>query len=124
MIIEDNDDFRDLAELWLSSSFEVQACATGDIAIQEFRAAQSLGRPFDLVICDFSMPEKDGQMTCQALRDEERTWGKTPFVFLSGEREERITPDIMDRLRIRESLRKPISFAELIESVGRIVGDK
>lgn len=68
LIVEDNDDTRELWELVLSSAGAVVTSAPAcDAALAVFRPGA-----FDLVLCDIAMPGKNGLDCIRAIRERER----------------------------------------------------
>ncbi len=65
LVVDDDDDIRDLVEKLLASAgYAVESAPDGRAALRAFHA-----RPCDLVVLDISMPELDGFETLERLRD-------------------------------------------------------
>jgi DNA-binding response OmpR family regulator len=102
--------------------YVVDACRTGDDAIQQATAIA-----YELIVLDWMLPEKDGLSVCRELR---RLGSRTPIVMLTarGEVGERVTaldagaddyvtkPFHLDELlaRIRALLRRGSSLPEVV----------
>lgn len=80
LIADDEVDLLDLLELYLTENYQVELfrAENGKIAIEMIDQQG----PFDLVICDFNMPEKNGADVYTHLRS---LYPKTPFIVLSSE---------------------------------------
>jgi CheY-like chemotaxis protein len=77
LIIEDDEEIRDLLESLLTrQGYEVATAANGKQGVAEFQAA-----PFDLVITDIIMPEKDG---IEAIMDLRRGRPDLKLIAISG----------------------------------------
>ena len=78
--VEDEDDIRLLTRMILESvgGYEVESCASG-------RAAVETSRKFlpDLLILDVMMPEMDGPMTLEAIRQTPEC-ATTPVIFMTA----------------------------------------
>lgn len=72
LIVDDNDDFREMLKLRLSSFAHCDTAADGDEAIRMFGFALRSNAPYDLIFLDLNMPVLDGFQTIAAIRDAER----------------------------------------------------
>lgn len=112
LLVEDDDDIREVAELALSSSggFEVATCGSG---AEAHDAAAEFGP--DLVLLDVMMPEVDGMTVLDELRDDPET-ASIPVVFLTA----RAQPDEVEQYRDRgvaDVIVKPFDPVELPDRV-------
>jgi response regulator RpfG family c-di-GMP phosphodiesterase len=78
LIAEDDDDLREVISFLISSNYDIQVFQ----AINGENAIDILQRdgPFDLVICDYNMPKKNGGDVYLALR---QINPQTPFILVS-----------------------------------------
>jgi CheY-like chemotaxis protein len=67
----------------------------------------------NLIICDFSMPELNGEFLRRELQ-RENTTAHIPFIFLSGSVQEDIQPGITQLL-------KPVSVGDLLKAIQMIL---
>lgn len=79
LIIDDNHELRDMLKDLLSmKGYTVITAATGEDGIHKAESDTP-----DLIICDVSMPEKDGFAVLKEVRENPST-EKVPFVFLTA----------------------------------------
>ena len=81
LIVDDSSSFRDTLRADLTAAGH-QACeaAHGEEGLRRFRTEG----PFDLIICDVNMPERDGLSMAEAIRAEP-SGRATPIFVLSAE---------------------------------------
>lgn len=60
---------------------EVTVCRDGGAAIEQIRAAVAAGRPFDLVVSDVRMPDRNGYEVFRAVKE---TNPATPVILMTG----------------------------------------
>lgn len=84
LIIEDNTDIREnLEELLELCDYEVVTAENGAIGVEKFHTENP-----QLIICDVSMPVKNGYEVFAELRPSLATY-KVPFIFLTASAQER-----------------------------------
>lgn len=116
LIIEDDDEVRDLLESLLArEGHEVETAANGKRGVAAF-----LARPFDLVITDIIMPEKDG---IEAIMDLRRGRPGLKLIAISGGG--RVEPDnylhSAQLLGADRTLRKPFSNEAIVAAVADLL---
>jgi DNA-binding NtrC family response regulator len=76
--------------------------------------------PFDLVLTDLNMP---GNPRLELLREERRKWPGIPLIVITGVPS---LPTAIEsiRLGIADYLLKPVSYRDLLASVGRVLGQR
>jgi CheY-like chemotaxis protein len=79
--VEDEDDIRQITKLVLESigGFEVESCSSGHAALEKVQDFAP-----DLIILDVMMPEMDGPMTLEALRNLS-TAAAIPVIFMTAQ---------------------------------------
>ncbi len=117
LIIEDDDEIRGLLEHLLArAGYDVATAANGKRGVEAF-----LARPFDLVITDIIMPEKDG---IEALIDLRRGRPDLKVIAISGGG--RAEPESYlhsaQLLGANRTLRKPFSNAAIMAAVKELIG--
>jgi DNA-binding response OmpR family regulator len=115
LIVDDDDTICSLVALILT-----QAGHTA-IAVQNGRdAARLLHRePYDLVITDILMPERDGLETIMALRREKK---QVPVIAMSGmSRDAPLYLEVAKKLGAVRTLAKPFTGPELVALVNGVL---
>ena len=112
LVIEDNDDFRNLALLWFQSyGIEVEGAANGVQGLALQRA-----RPADVIVTDIFMPEMEGIETIHDLR---REFPEAKIIAMSG-RDPLMNFDVFEVARqvgAVKTFNKPFKFEDLIAAV-------
>lgn len=75
LIVDDNPEIVDLISAFLEGVGEIENANNGRQAVEKFRSAIGLGRPFDLVCMDIKMPVKDGHSAVAEIRRIEEEGG-------------------------------------------------
>lgn len=75
LIVEDDFIARRLIKEILSSFGECDIAIDGQEAVQAFRLALDDRKPYDLITMDIMMPNMDGQMALQKIREMEKERG-------------------------------------------------
>ena len=123
LIIDDNRANLDILGTMLSSwGIESRTCSTAETAVQ-------LGsEPFDLIICDLSMPDGDGLEILDRMRNE-RSSGRAiipPILMIPPETPFHMPPD-SDYLGVKAIVSKPVKprhLWECLQEVFPVVGQK
>jgi DNA-binding response OmpR family regulator len=112
LIIEDDDEVRDFLESVLSrAGHEIASAANGRTGIQVFRS-----RPFDLVITDIIMPEKDGIETIMDMKREQRDL-KVLAISGGGRAEPDNYLESARLLGADATMKKPFTHQEMLETI-------
>ena len=116
LFIDDSADARAIGRAtFRSTGHEVTEATNGVEGMRLYRE-----RPFDLVVTDIFMPEKDGLQTIQELRHE---FGDVRIIAISGGSVE--TPGdylpLAKRLGANEVFHKPINVGALREAAERVL---
>jgi len=120
LVIDDNDEIRDLIrEILESAGYEVVDATNGDEGIKAYRAA-----PTDLVITDMIMPEKEGLETMVELR---REFPDVKIIAMSGDGfEEPMT--YLDGARLIGgalcTFAKPFNVSDFLQTVKELLPEK
>jgi type II secretory ATPase GspE/PulE/Tfp pilus assembly ATPase PilB-like protein/DNA-binding response OmpR family regulator len=111
LLVDDDEDFRNLASIILKSAdYQIEQATDGIEAIVTLKNSS-----FDLILSDIDMPGLDGFTMLQALQSKNMT---TPLIFLTGN-------DSMDKeekgyeLGAMDYIRKPISKSSFLKRIER-----
>lgn len=107
LIVEDELELADLYRDWLSDEYTVRIAATGAEAMDKIDSA------IDVAILDRQVPDKSGDEILHAIED--RGYSCQAIMVTAVEPDFDIIP-----LPFDEYLTKPISCAELVETVDRV----
>jgi CheY-like chemotaxis protein len=118
LIIDDDEQLRSLlSQILERAGYAVQEAENGAIGIKMFQE-----HPFDLVITDLIMPEKEGVETIMELR---RQFPQVPLIAMSGGG--RTGPHdyltLAKQLGARRTLPKPFSREEILQVVREALDD-
>jgi two-component system chemotaxis response regulator CheY len=75
LIVDDDELGRELMSQYLEGVAVCEMAENGLKAVDMFRAAFEGGEPYDLIILDILMPEKDGHAAAKEIRQIEKEWG-------------------------------------------------
>ncbi len=82
LLAEDGEDNQRLISFHLGKAgAEVTVAANGALALEQLRAAERAGTPFDLLVSDMQMPEMDGYTLARTLR---KSGSTIPIVALTA----------------------------------------
>jgi CheY-like chemotaxis protein len=116
LIIEDDNEVREFLQSVLErAGYETHTAANGFEGVQVFRS-----RPFDLVITDIIMPEKDG---IETIMDMKREQGDLRVLAISGGG--RAEPDnYLESARLLgadATMKKPFTNQEILATVEQLL---
>jgi DNA-binding response OmpR family regulator len=116
LLIEDHERLRELLTTALSAAgHSVVGAEDGDIGLDAFRAHG----PFDLVITDIVMPNREGIGTILALKQV----SDVPIIAMSGGGRSVGSDDALDSARLlgaTTTISKPFALREMIEMIESI----
>lgn len=124
LLVEDNEDDRDLALLAFRQAkapYELSAVADGEQALQALLPEDDTGQgenAIDLVLLDLKLPKIDGLEVLRRVRAHPRT-RYLPVVILTSSLER---TDVVEGYRYGANsyLRKPVDFMEFVELAATI----
>ncbi|MFA4995617.1 MAG: response regulator transcription factor [Patescibacteria group bacterium] len=109
LLIDDDESIRNFLKSALESEcFEVDLAEDG-----EKGSFLSRTNDYDVIICDYSLPKKNGQQICEEIRKDEKD---TPILMLSVEGESQMKADLLN-IGADDYLTKPFSLEELLARV-------
>jgi signal transduction histidine kinase/DNA-binding response OmpR family regulator len=121
LVVDDNAvNRRILREMLLHWRMQPSVVASGAAAIVEMLHAAHADTPFPLVILDGMMPEMDGFMVVEQIREHAELSGATVMMLTSG-----MPPGAAARcteLGVASYLTKPVTQAELIDAILIAIG--
>ena len=112
LIIDDEEDMRDLVQIYLENSgYRCYQAASATVAYDVLEQEQ-----IDLVILDIMMPEGDGYAVCKTIR----SFSQVPIIFLSAKGEEW---DKVKALQLGgdDYIVKPFSPGELVARIAAVL---
>jgi CheY-like chemotaxis protein len=118
LLIDDDDQFRTLLRKMLEKAGykDIEEANDGSVGVKLFRQ-----RPFDLVITDIIMPDKEGIETIIELTGD---YPQLKIIAMSGGG--RVGPqdylETAKRLGANRTLAKPFNYSELVETVNELLG--
>jgi CheY-like chemotaxis protein len=117
LVIDDDGDILEIiSEMLTDAGYEVQEANSGSKGIKLYRQA-----PFDLVITDLIMPEKDGLEVVMELH---KDFPDVKIITLSGNAYGRSSLETSRALGAARTLGKPFTEAELLEAVRQVLDSK
>lgn len=115
LIVEDTDVLRKYVRLALEANgYEVSEAPTAAAAMDHVAGR---GEAFDVIVLDFSLPDRDGNELIQAITE---SYPDQRFLICSGIPEIQSTwPDFVEKGY--RFLDKPFSISELVESITQVI---
>lgn len=106
LVVDDEPEIRKIIQLHLGrKGFEVEV-AGGALEASNFLRSD---RNYDLIVCDFRMPDGDGLEVFRNVR------GDTPFILISGFAD--MDEDKIRELGIHNIIAKPVIMKDLIDRI-------
>lgn len=116
LIVDDNSTNCEILENQLACwGMSSKVCQQSTTAVQKMLVAERLGRPFDLVILDFCMPELDGRGVAMQLKQNTELSG-VPIIMLSSNHD-LLTRDELEEAGISVAMTKPARQSRLFDSI-------
>ena len=114
LVIDDDADILGiLAEMLTIAGYEVVEASNGKEGVRLYRQA-----PFDLVVTDLVMPEKDGLEVVMELR---KDFPEVKIITLSGDAYGHSSLETSKALGAARTLRKPFTEGQLLEAVREVL---
>jgi two-component system sensor histidine kinase/response regulator len=121
LVVDDNAVNRRILRATLENwGMQLAIVASGAEALEEMHRAVRLRTPFSLVLLDVMMPEMDGFMVAEKIRDEVELSGATVMMLSSA-----MSTDAAkrcDELDIASYLVKPVTEPELLDAILLAIG--
>ncbi|MCP5084762.1 MAG: response regulator [Alphaproteobacteria bacterium] len=123
LLVDDNDiNLSILKEQAASWNLAVSAVSDGPQAMKALWSAVESGRPYDLVILDYHMPQMDGAMVAQCIRNDARLCD-TKIIMLSSADGSVDNPGISE-LKLEGHLVKPVRAAVLQDTLTNVLSNE
>ncbi|NNF79957.1 MAG: response regulator [Rhizobiales bacterium] len=123
LLVDDNDiNLSILKEQAASWNLSVSAVSGGPQAMKALWSAVESGTPYDLVILDYHMPQMDGAMVAQCIRNDARLSG-TKIIMLSSADGSVANPAISE-LKLEGHLVKPVRAAVLQDTLTSVLSNE
>ncbi len=120
LVVDDNEiNRRVLSEMLVAWAADPEAIEAPRDALERFAEEAQAGRPFNLVIVDYNMPDLDGLEVARRLRQTE-AGATVPIVLLSSSAGESSAD--LEAAGITSSLAKPAKRAVLYDTLARALG--
>jgi signal transduction histidine kinase/DNA-binding response OmpR family regulator/HPt (histidine-containing phosphotransfer) domain-containing protein len=121
LVVDDNPTSALILHDMLSAmGFAVQQVNSGAQALEALAKGNQAGRPFDLMVVDWLMPEMDGLQTIQAMRAMQLRTEPLILMVSAHQRQELIQG--AQKLGVNHVLAKPVSQSLLFNSMMEIMG--
>jgi two-component system chemotaxis response regulator CheY len=119
LVVDDNQPARQLIKstLAIAGYTAITEAADGTKALDQLR-----GHPFDLVICDWDMPDTSGLDVLQALRADEKL-NKIPFLMVTANQQREFVEAAI-AAGVNDYVAKPFRLNTLNDKVARLLGGK
>ncbi len=126
LVVDDNASARHILLSMLAAfKFQAAAASCGEDALQALKQARQDGKPFGLILMDWSMPGMDGMETVRRMRALEfdgKPMGDIPVFLMTSAYSRGALMDQAQDLRIDEFLTKPVSPSTLLDTMLSLFG--
>jgi len=123
LVVDDNKMSRIvLSDMLAGMTFVVQDVASGKAALEEIRNAAEAGKPYDVVLLDWRMPEMDGIKTAKAIRELPLSSFPHMVMVTAYGREEVLKEAALAGLE--HVLIKPVSASTMFDTLIQVLGGK
>jgi response regulator RpfG family c-di-GMP phosphodiesterase len=116
LIVDDEEDIRDVLSMVITSNYDVNIyqALDGEHAIEVLNS----DGPFDLVLCDYNMPNKNGAEVYTELRKQ----SNAPFILVSTD-QEKFRKQVLSPTFF-EGIIKPFSDKDLNDKIENLISQK
>ena len=121
LVVEDQPNLQAYIVETLSDLGDTVEIHTAGDGIEALEKVASAGRPYDLVVCDISMPRMDGALLVREIRMHPQRHIRTlPVILMTAEKDPRVL-DGAAAAGANELVTKPIKPATLRQAVTRLL---
>ena len=123
MIVADDDEdvCRDIVKKMAGTGVEVQYATGGSRVIEMIRSAQEAGKPYDLILLDWKMPDLDGMATARLIR--ENYSNKIPILLFTAYDWAEIEQEALE-IGVEHFLQKPFFMSNFKDAIQRMPGSE
>ena len=123
LIVDDNASSREILENIIKSlELEVKSLCCGKESIIELKEAYLKGKPYDLVLMDWMMPQMDGLDTIAKINQDKQIEKIPTFIMVTAYNKDELIQKAKDT-NIVGFLEKPISPSSLYDSILKAFGN-
>ena len=116
LVVDDNATAREvLAEIATTFGWSVTTAHTGLAALTELARAANAGKPYDVVLMDWKMPEMDGMEAARRILADDPV-GAPMIIVISGYGRERVG-SLFEQIGVAGFLVKPVTASTLLDAV-------
>ncbi len=120
LVIDDDSVTRlTLRNLLQPAGYSVEEASGGSDGLEMLRNSAAIENRFDIVICDFMMPDLDG-LSCLTHANQEGVLGDVPILMLTTEKVGTHLPVVKD-LKIAAWIIKPIDPNRILSGISLIL---
>ena len=120
LVADDDEDIcRDIVKKMAGTSVEVRYATDGTHAIELIRNAQEEGKPYDLILLDWKMPNLDGMATARLIR--ENYSEKIPILLFTAYDWGEIEQEALE-IGVEQFLQKPFFMSNFKDAIQRMMG--
>jgi len=120
LIVDDNETNRRIVRLYVSAcGMATEEAPDGRAALVALRQPRDAAEKFDVILCDYQMPEMDGISVCREVHQDPKLAGIPLLLLTSLDR--RLSGTQLGACGITELLTKPLRRRELIAAVLRAI---
>ncbi|MDE6738555.1 MAG: response regulator, partial [Lachnospiraceae bacterium] len=123
MIVADDDEdvCCDIVKKMAGTGVEVQYATGGSKVIEMIRSAQEAGKPYDLILLDWKMPDLDGMATARLIR--ENYSNKIPILLFTAYDWAEIEQEALE-IGVEHFLQKPFFMSNFKDAIQRMPGSE
>ena len=123
LVVDDNATSREILKSMLEAmSFEVTLASGGKQGLELLRAAQK-GKPYDLVLMDWKMPQMDGLSAAEQIKSDPGLANEPIIIMVTAHGREEIMTQA-DHIGLEGFLIKPISPSILLDAIMAAFGSQ
>jgi len=119
MIVVDDDEevCRNVVKTMVKAGVSTDYATGGECAVEMVRSAQEAGKPYDLILLDWKMPDMSGLETARLIREND----KTPILLLTAYDWSEIEQEARE-IGVNHFMPKPFFMSTFKEAIRRIMG--